>query len=200
MRIYKDDEILTPEAYLLMEDTAEYKSEYHDGKIFVMAGGTPNHNHLCNRMGHLLENALEDEDCMVMNSDQKVFAEDYNSFMYPDVTVYCGELQYLKGRKDTLINPILIIEILSNSTKEYDWGGKLMKYKSLPSFKEYVTVSSDHCEVIVFFKQDESYRHMRTYMQTDAIIPLQSLGIEISMAGLYKKIKFTPANNPTDSE
>lgn len=200
MGIDKNNELLTPEAYLLMEDAAEYKSEYHDGKIFAMAGGTPNHNYLCNRIGQLLGNALEDKDCMVMNSDQKIHAEEYNSFMYPDITVFCGKLQYFKERKDTLINPILIIEVLSESTKEYDWGGKFMKYKSLPSFKEYLTVSSDHREVNVFFKQDESYWHMRTYMKPGAIIPLQSLGIEIRIEELYKKVIFDPGNNPRDSE
>ena len=113
-------ENLSPGAYLAMEDVAEYKSEYHDGKTFVMAGGIYNHNHLCNRVGYLLEGALNDRDCLVMNSDQKVYAKDNNSFMYPDVTVFCGPLAHYKERKDILINPILIIEVLSNSTKEYD--------------------------------------------------------------------------------
>ncbi len=200
MAIEKTGENLTPEAYLVMEDAAEYKSEYHDGKIFAMAGGLPNHNHLCSRMGFLLESALDDKNCLVMNSDQKIWAEAYNSFMYPDVTVFCGKLEFHQKRKDILTNPILVVEVLSESTKEYDWGGKFLKYKSLSSFKEYLTISSDHVEVNVFFKQDESYWHMRTYREADSIIPLQSLGIEISIAELYKKLNFEQENNPTDSE
>lgn len=162
MKTYSDKEKLTAEDYLLMEEQAEYKSEYHDGTIYPMAGGTTDHNHLCNRIGFLLELGLDDKNCLVLNSDQKVWAENYNSYMYPDVSVVCGKLDFWGDRKDIITNPMLIVEVLSESIKEYDWGGKFSKYKSLPSFKEYITISSDHPEVNVFFKQDETYWTMRT--------------------------------------
>jgi Uma2 family endonuclease len=175
------------ERYLLEEEQADYRSEYHDGEIFAMGGGSARHNHLCNRMGHLLEQSLESRDCLVFNSDMKVAVEAFNSFLYPDLTVVCGNLSYFQERDDIICNPLLLVEVLSESTQAFDWGGKFMKYRSLPSFREYVLVHTQKPRVDVFSQLDEKVWQMRTYEDPEDQVTLASLEITFSLEALYKK-------------
>ena len=128
--------------YEALEEKAEYKSEFWDGVIVAMAGGQPNHNKIANSIGTAIDNELEKKgkDCSVYNVDQKIYIPHFNRGSYPDCTVICGDEELLENSKATIVNPSLIIEVLSSSTKEYDTHAKFEGYRSIPSFKEYVLI------------------------------------------------------------
>ena len=182
----------TFEEYLVMEAEAEYKSEYHGGKIVAMAGGTFDHNTIGQNAGNAISNALKTKNkpCRVANSDQKVFIQDYDKGIYPDVSVYCEKAKYHEDRKDTLTNPILVVEVLSPSTESYDRGTKFTQYRSLPSFKEYVLIAQDKPKVETWYKQEENVWRISNAEGLDSMIELFSLGIEISLADIYYLVDF----------
>ena len=132
----------TLEEYLILEEKAEFKSEFWGGTIVAMAGGTPTHNKIAGNVLTAINNELDkkNSNCSVYNNDVKVFIPDFNREVYPDCMALCGEEKLHPKSKVTIVNPSLIIEVLSQSTKEYDSNGKFEGYRSIPSFKEYVLV------------------------------------------------------------
>ncbi|MEM1120685.1 MAG: Uma2 family endonuclease, partial [Bacteroidota bacterium] len=130
----------TFQEYLALEEKADFKSEFWNGTIVAMAGAAPNHNKIANSIGTAIDIELDrkNKNCTVYNSDQKVFIPNFNRGVYPDCMALCGEEELHPKSKVTIVNPSLIIEVLSESTKEYDSNGKFEGYRSIPSFKEYV--------------------------------------------------------------
>jgi len=161
---------LSVKEYVQYEIESNTKFEYHDGKIYALAGGTVNHGKICG-------NAFEST----------------NSYVYPDSMVVCGEEEGENDAKNAVSNPVLIIEVLSKSTAAYDRGDKLYLYRGIPSFKEYVLIEQDKHVVDVHFKQKNSDLWSLTrYEGLDKVIYLQSLAIEISMKELYHRTKINP--------
>src|SRR6476646_3610732 len=128
----------SPEEYLKLEELSEFKSEYYNGQIFPMAGGTPNHNRIAVNLGSAMNVALTDQDYDVFISDMRLWIPRAGLYTYPDVMVVAGELEFAEGRKDTITNPLVIVEVLSESTKNYDRGEKFEFYRTRHSFREYV--------------------------------------------------------------
>ncbi len=176
--------------YLEMEKKSLEKNEYHNGKIVAMSGGTFAHAILANRIGRLVENGIDanEQDCVAGNSDLKIFIEKANRLVYPDVTILCDEPEYYKNDKQAITNPIIIIEVLSDSTEKYDRGEKFHMYSSLPSFKEYILINQHQPIVDSLFREDASYWKMHTTIGLDKTFPIHSLGFEINMTDLYKKV------------
>jgi Uma2 family endonuclease len=135
---------ITFEEYLEQERAAKFKSEYRSGEVFAMAGGSPVHAELAGNMVVLMKKI---HGCRVFTSDLKVYAQSLNEGMYPDVSVACEELQYKDGRQDVILNPALVVEILSLSTREYDLGLKVSFYRSMPSVKAVFLVDSERMYV-----------------------------------------------------
>lgn len=131
--------------YLELERTAQFKSEYRSGEVFAMSGGTPVHARLSVRVGGLLERLLPG--CQVFSSDLKVFAHAVNEGMYPDVSVACEELQFHDAKKDVILNPTLVVEVLSPSTRAYDLAFKASFYRTLHSLKALFLVDSERVYV-----------------------------------------------------
>ena len=129
---------ITPEEYLERERAAEFKSEYYNGEIFAMSGGSRNHVLIAGNCQMALRSALKDKGCLVFQSDLRVHIPSNDLYTYPDVVVVCGEEQYLDNQKDTLVNPVLVVEVLSPSTESYDRGQKFEFYRSIASLQEYV--------------------------------------------------------------
>ena len=192
----------TYEEYLALEEKAEYKSEYHDGEIVplfreiidgevvAMAGGSSNHSRIGGNVVTGLNIVLDEKDCIVHNSDMKIRVEKVKRSFYPDVSVVCGELEYLDDNENTLTNPLLIVEVLSPSTAVYDRSNKFFYYRQLKSLKEYVLIDSDEPYVDVYTFQDEGKWLLQTYTELSQNVKLNSTNTEIPMSRIYKKVNF----------
>lgn len=182
---------ITFEEYLDLEEKAESKNEYLNGEIVAMSGGTPNHSMISMNVGTAINNALRKNNkrCQVFDSNLKVYFEKVNVGAYPDVLVICQELEYHKDRKDVITNPLLIIEVLSNSTEDYDRGKKFQHYRSLPSFKEYVLIAQYEPKVESWYKMEENVWRISNAIKLEASIPLYSIECEISLEDIYYLIE-----------
>jgi Uma2 family endonuclease len=175
---------LTEEQYLQIEREALEKSEFHDGQMFAMAGGSPNHSLLANRMGALLDRQVPPV-CRTFNSDLRIKVAAAGLYTYPDCLVICGDLQYADDRRDVILNPLLIVEVLSPATEGYDRGRKFELYRTIPGFREYLVVHQDRRHVEHYSRQDDGSWLLREYIGTDASFAIESLGVRIPLADLY---------------
>lgn len=184
----KQAQIRSIAEYLLLEEQADERNEYHHGLIVAMGGGTLNHGIIGNNINTALSNAIRTKElaCIPINGDVRVFIERANSFVYPDGMVICGEIETYEQDEHSVINPVLIVEVLSKSTGSYDRGDKFHKYCSLPSFKEYVLIDQYKPVVDVLFREDNNYWKMRTTIGLDKEIELNALGITIPMSIIYR--------------
>lgn len=175
---------LTEEQYLEIERQAFEKSEFHDGQMFAVSGGTPNHALLSAAVCALLHGRLPPE-CRVFSSDLRVKAEAVGLYTYPDCTVICGNPQLYGSRKDVALNPVLIAEVLSPSTEDYDRGKKFEWYRTIKTFREYLIVHQDRRHVEHYSKQDDGSWVLREHLVVDAAVSIPRLGVEIRLADLY---------------
>ena len=176
--------------YLEMEERSLEKNEYHNGKIVTISGSSFAHAILGGKAGALMSNGIEanSQNYISANSSLKIFIEKANRFVYPDAVVLCDEPDYHKSSNHAITNPIIIIEVLSDSTEKYDRGEKFHMYSSLPSFKEYILINQHQPIVDSLFREDASYWKMQTTIGLDKSFPIHTLGFEINMVDLYKKI------------
>jgi Uma2 family endonuclease len=175
---------LTEAQYLELERSAEIKSEFHDGQMFAMAGGSPNHSLLGNRIGALLDREIP-EGCRAFNSELRIRAASAGIYTYPDCSVICGDLEYSGEQKDVVTNPLLIVEVLSPSTEAYDRGRKFEMYRTIPSFREYLLIHQDRRHVEHYSKQDDGGWILREYSGVDAMLAIPRLNAQISLGELY---------------
>lgn len=178
----------TIEEYLILEDQADIKSEYEHGKITAMSGGTLNHGIIGNNTNTELSNLVRGKgaNCVTINGDVKIFIEKADSFVYPDGMVICGDIQTADRDKNSVINPMLIVEVLSKSTESYDRGDKFHKYCSLPSFREYVLIDQYKPVIDILYKEDSSYWKMTTTIGMDKSIYLNTLDRYVKMSDIYR--------------
>jgi Uma2 family endonuclease len=175
---------LTEEEYLRIERAAFEKSEYHDGQMFAMAGGTPNHSLLGSEAIFLLRGAIP-RGCRVFTSDQRIHIAGARTFSYADCLVVCGDPKFSSDQKDNLLNPLLIVEVLSPSTQDYDRGKKFELYRTIESFREYLIVHQDRRFVEHHSKQDDGSWVLREHSGTEGSVAIPCLGLQISLADLY---------------
>ncbi|BAP56995.1 hypothetical protein THII_2698 [Thioploca ingrica] len=180
----------SPEEYLQLEELAEYKSEYHDGKIFPMTGGTTNHNQIAGNFYVALKLALKKQNYQVAIGDVKLWIPLIRRFVYPDVMVIAGKINYFENRRDTITNPLIIIEVLSQSTKNYDRGDKFEYYRTLPSFQEYILVSQFKVHVEHFVKTSENQWLLSEYAQLEAKLELNTIPVVMTLADIYDEVNF----------
>ena len=181
------EKIYTPEEYLALEEKAEGRSEYYDGIIWGMSGGSLNHSTIAANVTTAIHNDLKAKakKCRVMNSDLKVKIEKYNCFYYPDVMVICGEVEFADERTDIIKNPILIIEVLSPSTADFDRGTKFNRYRSLSSLKEYVLIAQDKPKVESWYREEKNLWRISNSIGLEAKVHLYSIGCEIALTDIY---------------
>jgi Uma2 family endonuclease len=175
------EKYLSVSDYLAAEERSRVKQEYHNGILVDMAGGSIDHNRIVGNMYFELRNRVKDS-CTVFNSDQKVYLDAVNHFVYPDVSVVCGELA---SQNQAILNPILIVEVLSDGTSAYDRGAKFRKYRTLPAFQEYLLIDQDQPVVDALFRESKDYWRMQTIIGLDRDVPVHSLGIRIPMRAIY---------------
>jgi Uma2 family endonuclease len=183
----------TPEEYLALEEKAEFRSEYWDGEIIKLSGGTGNHNTITLNVAGELKSKLRDK-CRTFAIDVKVWINNWNSYAYPDIFVICGELQYYKTRRDIYTNPSLIIEVLSNGTKIFDKGDKFLAYQTIESLREYVLIDQYKHLVEQYFKeQDGKWTYQATIGQ-DSEITLNSVNRTLKLSEIYDLVDFEEEN------
>jgi Uma2 family endonuclease len=179
----------TPAEYLAMEQAAHYKSEYFGGDIFAMSGGTADHSKIAGNFIHRFNELLETKPCDVFTSDMRLHVESDDLYTYPDLMVICGKLQFVERRNDTVTNPILIVEVLSESTRDYDRGAKFNSYKQIPSLQEYVLVESEFARVECYRREGDKWT-IETYDGLDAGARFESLSCEIPLRRIYHKVSW----------
>ena len=186
----------TIEEYLRFEEQAEQRHEYHNGNVIPMSGGTIEHNQIAANILTEIKVALrtQQRSCWATGSDMKVWIEAAQRFVYPDVTVLCDDPQFYKDRRDALANPLLLVEVLSESTEAYDRGKKFERYSSLSSLREYVLVSQSEPAVEVFFRDHDRPEDWQYHRATglDTLIQLQAISCELSLKEIYRLVKFPP--------
>ena len=183
---------LTPEEYLSAERDAETKSEFHDGEILVMAGASYAHNLIVANVIRELGVQLKAGPCAVLPSDIRVWIEASRRYVYPDVTVVCGEPEFTDADQDTLVNPTLLVEVLSEATNNYDRGEKFERYRTLGSFAEYLLLAQNrpHCEHYV--RQPDRSWILTEESRLDVTVPLTAIGCELALSEAYDKVSFGP--------
>ena len=189
-QLREDKKHYTTEEYFTLLEQSEEKFEYHQGEVFMMAGGTSNHNIISINTGRRVLEGLDDKDCIGYGSDMKIDIARYDCFLFPDVSVVCGPLEFTEGRNDTIKNPILLVEVLSPSTEGYDRGLKFKMYRSLLSFKEYVLISQDEPLVEIFSRQDSETWFYHVYQGLDTTMTLASVEHNIPLEHIYQKVTF----------
>jgi Uma2 family endonuclease len=189
---------LTPEQYLEIERAAEYKSEYYEGEMFAMAGAGEAHNVLVGNLIAGLHQQLRSRPCRVYSNDMRVRVRATGLYTYPDVVVVCGERRFLDERRDTLLNPSLLIEVLSPSTEAYDRGRKFESYRSIESLSEYLLVASDRVHVDLYTRQPDGRWLLTSADRLEDSLDLQSAGFRLSLAELYEKVDL-PGSQPTSA-
>jgi Uma2 family endonuclease len=176
---------LTPQEYLAIERKAEFKSEYCDGRMLAMAGARYRHNAVAANSIRQFGNGLEGSNCRVLTSDMRVCTNPNGLFTYPDVVVVCGEPSFLDDEFDTLLNPILLVEVLSPSTQHYDRIAKFELYRSIPSLRDYVLIAQDRTHIELYSQQPDGRWLLWETNDINAIMAVPSLGIEIPVRAIY---------------
>ncbi|MCW5315256.1 Uma2 family endonuclease [Nostoc sp. KVJ3] len=184
----------TPEQYLGIEEKAEYKSEYHDGEIVPMTGGTTNHNKIALNLAASLKIALRRKNYDVYIGDVRLWIPRYRQHTYPDVIVIEGQPIYTGTSTTTVMNPILIAQVLSKSTKNYDQGDKFLYYRSIAEFKEYILIDQYQYHVMQYVKTAENQWSFTELDHESAILSLQTVDFQIELRDLYEQVNFAENN------
>ncbi len=185
--------LLTPEEYLEIERRAERKSEYFEGEMFAMSGASRPHVLIVTNLVRELGNRLDAGPCEIYSNDMRVRVTANGLYTYPDVMVECGEPQFADDQSDTLLNPVLIVEVLSESTEAYDRGKKFGRCRMLPSLREYVLIAQDAPRIEQWARQPDGHWLRAETGGMDASIRLASIDCELPLARIYNKIEWPRA-------
>jgi len=179
----------TPEEYLALERAAEYKSEYYDGEIFAMAGASERHVSIVTNLVMALGGQLKSRPCRVYSADMRVNVSATGLYTYPDLAVVCGERHFHDKHQDTLLNPGVLIEVLSPSTEAYDRGKKFSHYRTLDSLAEYLLVSQEEPRVEHYLRQPDGDWLLHEATRLDGTVSLPTIQCELSLADVYDKVE-----------
>lgn len=181
--------LLTEAEYLLVERRAKLKSEYYRGEMFLMSGAKRAHNLITVNLSAELCRSLREKPCEVYSNDMRVKISS-DLYTYPDVVTVCGEPKFLDDEFDTLLNPLLLIEVLSDSTQQHDASFKVQEYRRLPSLRDLVLVNQEIPYIEIYQRERGTPWKMSTVTGLDATLTLKSVGCKISLAEIYAKVKF----------
>ncbi len=178
--------------YLEIERKAEIKSEFYDGEMFAMSGGSRWHSIISSNVGRELGNALKGRGCVVFESNMRVKVEATGLYTYPDVSVSCEEQRFVDDEMDTLLNPAVIVEVLSESTEKYDRGQKFQQYQQIPSLQEYMLVSQQAARVELLVREGGGTWRLHQAEGLEAKITSPTLGVTLELREIFTHVKFEP--------
>jgi Uma2 family endonuclease len=190
MTIAQEKHYYSPEEYLELEVNSDTRHEYIDGLIIPMTGGTPNHNQIALNFSGTLNFLLKRQPYQVFVTDQRLWIPNRRIHTYPDIMIVQTPLVFEKGRKDTIINPVMIAEVLSNSTKSYDKDEKFAAYRTIPTFQEYILIDQYSMHVEQYYKIGDNKWVFSEFADPEAGLNLASVPFQIVLADIYDKVEF----------
>ena len=185
----------TIEEYLQMEDTSAEKHEYYQGEIFAMSGAKVQHNMISLNIAIALGNKLKGKTCKPFNSDQRIYVEKNSLFTYPDISIVCGDPETRNNDELNLVNPTVIIEVLSSSTKNYDRGEKFKLYRDIPTLKEYILVDSESINVEAFYINDTGHWELTEYKNIEDTLFIKAIQSSFQLSEIYEGTKLMNPSN-----
>lgn len=184
---------LTESEYLAIERAADFRSEFFEGEMFAMAGGTRRHSMIAVNLGRELSLALKGGPCVVLDSNMRVRVDETGLYTYPDLSVACdGGGRFADDKEDVLLNPTLLCEVLSDSTEAYDRGKKFEHYRQIPSLREYLLVSQAEPRIEQFLREQGGAWTWREAVGLGAVLELPSLGVSLALAEVFARAEFGP--------
>ncbi|MGE3540525.1 MAG: Uma2 family endonuclease [Candidatus Tectimicrobiota bacterium] len=180
---------LTPEEYLALERTAEYKSEYFAGELFAMAGASERHVSIVANLMYMLVGQLKGRSCKAYANDLRLQVRPTGLYTYPDVLVVCGTPRFADEQQDTLLNPVVLMEVLSESTEAYDRGKKFDHYRALPSVSDYLLISQDQHKIEHFVRQPDNRWLFAAYTTLDDVVEIPSIACALPLRDVYDKVE-----------
>ena len=180
----------TPEEYLALEETSEDKHEYRQGEIIPMVEATTNHNQIAGNFYRRFPLTINNQDYYTYMETVRLWLSDYSIYTYPDVMVIKGQPLYQGNSQSNVINPLIIVEVLSNSTQAYDRGDKFKFYRSLPTFQEYILIEQSSYSVERYYKQKDDQWLIDFVTGENAVLQLVSVDWQISFQDLYQRVNF----------
>jgi Uma2 family endonuclease len=181
--------IYTPEEYLSIDRNSKCKNEYYNGEIFAMGGASESHNLIVTNLVRELSLQLKERPCKVYSSDMRVKVSPTGLYTYPDIVAVCGEAMFDDEQRDTLLNPTLIIEVLSKSTEAYDRGEKFEHYRKIESLTEYVLVSQEKHHIDHYIRQPDNQWLLSEASQKESIKNLSSINCRLTLVEVYDKVE-----------
>jgi Uma2 family endonuclease len=180
----------TSAEYLELEEQAEFRSEYHDGEIVAMTGGSINHNRIVGNLSSALKFALKGQAREVFTNDLRLWLSQYRRYFYPDLMIVAGEPLFHENRSDTITNPIVIVEVLSKSTSSYDRGEKFRYYRSVAELREYILIDQYSFYIEQFVKTSEDEWLFSDRTSGDDLLTFSTLDLQIPLQEIYERVEF----------
>ncbi|QPH39484.1 Uma2 family endonuclease [Pedobacter endophyticus] len=180
----------TIEEYLEKEKASDEKHEYFEGEIFAMSGASTQHNWIFSNTFGALCQKLKHRNCYPFGSDMRMHIPKNTLFTYPDISIYCNEIEHLQTDEDTSLNPTVIIEILSPSTRDYDRGKKFKLYRDIPSLKEYILIDSESVAIEAFYLNENQNWELIEYQQLTDSLNFVSMGFTVDISDIYNNVRF----------
>ena len=190
MTLAQETRYYSPQEYLELEVNSEIRHEYINGLIIPMTGGTPNHNQLAGNFYAMLNFALKRQPYQVFVTDQRLWIPSRKIHTYPDIMVVKTPLEYQEGRTDTLVNPVMIAEVLSKSTKGYDRDEKFAAYRTIPSLQEYILIDQYTMHIEQYFKTDNNQWIFSEFTDGNINLNLASISCQMTLSDIYDKVDF----------
>lgn len=185
---------ISPDEYLKIERAAEIRHEYYNGEMFAMSGATRAHNLIAGNIFASLRGQFASRDCEVYQSDMRVKVDRKGLYTYPDVVAACDSPKFEDDEFDTLVNPRVIVEVLSKSTEDYDRGTKFEMYRRLASLQDYVLVSQDKMHVEHFQRQPDGRWILEEFDSPERTLAFETSNCILNVADIYTKVSFNPEN------
>lgn len=186
----KEKKYISPEEYLKSEREADTKNEYYDGEVFAMSGASLKHNIIAGNIFANLHSKLKNTSCRPFGSDMRINVSENGLFTYPDISIVWGEIEFYDSETETILNPVVIFEVLSKSSHNYDRGGKFKLYRDIKSMKEYILVAQDSVNIEHYQKQPDGKWLLDEIRILDSELILDSIECKININDIYSGIKF----------
>jgi len=188
---------ISVEDYLFAERERSEKHEYYAGRIYAMSGASARHNRIAGSAYAALYAQLRHRDCNIYPSDMRVKVLETGLYTYPDITIVCGHEQFDDKKDDTLLNPTVIIEVLSPSTEKYDRGRKFLNYRTILSLREYILISQDGYHVERYMRQSNNTWVFSEATGKEGVLELTTVQCTLALEAVYEKIQFLPTDDET---
>ncbi len=189
---------MTEAEYLTFEAASEFKYEYSQGRIYAMTGGSVRHSVITMNIGTQLNNQLGDRNCTVTSPDVRIYIASKRAYRYPDVMVFCGDPAYVGGRTDTIMNPVVLVEVLSPSTVLLDRNDKLMEYTLIETVQAYLLVSQHEPRIERYIRHESGEWLYSSVTGLDSEVALPAIDCTLALSKVYQKVTFDPSERTND--